>query len=248
MNENIAEYVKPLVLCVIFAVGSYSLSNFSKHKEGRQSIQVIPKGISNQPNQGNITNHNSKLHNNAITGVLNADGVFSECDKVCVRVPATSANMGPGFDVIGMAVDIWNQYTIEISDKFEIICEGEGEYDIPYDETNLVCVGVKLIFERAGKVIPLLKYHLLNSIPYARGLGSSSAAIVGGLIAGICLTGCDVGIEELMNMATKIEAHPDNIAPAIYGGIRLSLFTSSRWITEKVLSCSCYTTIDKLFL
>ena len=112
--------------------------------------------------------------------------------KVVVRVPATSANLGPGFDAIGMAVDMWSEYTVERSDKFEIICEGEGSQDMPLDESNLVCFGLIAAFEKAGKPVPPLKYILNNKIPYARGLGSSSAAIVGGLVAGLVLAGHQV--------------------------------------------------------
>lgn len=176
------------------------------------------------------------------------DGDDMERNKVVVRVPATSANLGPGFDAIGMAVDMWSEYTIERSDKFEVICEGEGSHDMPLDETNLVCSALKAAFEKAGKPVPLLKYHLVNKIPYARGLGSSSAAIVGGLVAGFVLAGHRVstwGSEELLNLAANIEGHPDNVAPALYGGIQLGIHTGSRWMTERVnippgLQCVCF--------
>jgi GHMP kinases N terminal domain len=110
-----------------------------------------------------------------------------EKDRVVVRVPATSANLGPGFDTIGMALDMWSEFTVERADKFEVICEGEGSHDMPLDETNLVCSSLKAAFKAAGKPVPTLKYTLVNKIPYARGLGSSSAAIVGGLLAGLVL-------------------------------------------------------------
>ena len=144
-----------------------------------------------------------RLHLNA-----NVEDENIERTKVIVRVPATSANLGPGFDAIGMALDMWSEFTIERSDKFEIICEGEGSHDIPLDESNLVVFGLKAAFKRAGKEVPTLKYHLINRIPYARGLGSSSAAIVGGLVAGLVLAGHQVhawGSEELLNMAAEIE-------------------------------------------
>lgn len=136
------------------------------------------------------------------------DESMVERRKVVVRVPATSANLGPGFDTIGMAVDMWSEYTIERADKFEVICKGEGSHDMPLDETNLVCMALKAAFEKAGKPVPPLKYHLVNGIPYARGLGSSSAAIVGGLVAGFVLAGHRVptwGSEELLNLAANIE-------------------------------------------
>jgi homoserine kinase len=175
-----------------------------------------------------------------------ADGI--ERTKVVVRVPATSANMGPGFDAIGMAVDMWSEITVERSDKFEVICEGEGSHDMPLDQTNLVCSSLAVAFKKAGKAVPILKYRLVNRIPYARGLGSSSAAIVGGLVAGCVLAGHRVptwGSEELLNMAAEIEGHPDNVAPALYGGIQLGIHTGSRWMTERVnlppgLQCVCF--------
>jgi homoserine kinase len=147
-----------------------------------------------------------------------------------------------------MAVDMWSEFTVTRADAFEIICEGEGSHDMPLDETNLVCFGVAAAFRHAGKDLPPLKYHLVNRIPYARGLGSSSAAIVGGLVAGLVLAGHQVkawGAEELLNMAADIEGHPDNVAPAIYGGIQLGIHSGERWMTERVnlppgLQCVCF--------
>lgn len=171
-----------------------------------------------------------------------------ERNRVVVRVPATSANLGPGFDAIGMALDMWSEFIVERSDTFEVICEGEGSHDMPLDETNLVCFGLAAAFRKAGKPVPVLKYRLINRIPYARGLGSSSAAIVGGLVAGLVLAGHQVptwGSEELLNMAAEIEGHPDNVAPALYGGIQLGIHTGLRWMTERVnippgIQCVCF--------
>jgi len=107
-----------------------------------------------------------------------------ERNMVKVRCPATTANLGPGFDCVGMAVDIWNELTVTRSDHFEIEIEGEGADSLPKDSTNLVVTGIEAAFKAAGKPVPLLTYKLVNRIPFARGLGSSSAAIVAGLIAG----------------------------------------------------------------
>jgi len=169
---------------------------------------------------------------------------------VKVSVPATSANMGSGYDCVGMAVDLWNEVTVERSDKFELTCEGEGADKVPLDETNLVVVGLKKAFKAAGKPVPPLKYHLKNGIPYARGLGSSSAAIVAGLLAGLCLTGHRLevqGKEELLQLACEIEGHPDNVAPCMYGGIQLSVYSErdKRYKTERLpvpheLICVCF--------
>lgn len=185
-------------------------------------------------------------------GSVDDDGLHTDTErtKVVVKVPATTANMGPGYDTLGMAVDMWSEIRVERSDKFEMTCEGEGSDDMPKDTTNLVCFGLAAAFKKANKPVPTLKYHLINRIPYARGLGSSSAAIVGGLIAGLILAGHRVsayGSEELLNMACEIEGHPDNVAPALYGGIQIGISEceGGLWMTERVnmppgLQCVCF--------
>jgi len=145
--------------------------------------------------------------------------------------------MGPGFDTIGMALDMWSEVTVSLSDKFELTNEGEGASEIPTDETNLVVVGLKQAFEYAGLKVPPLKYRCVNRIPYARGLGSSSAAIIGGILAGLVMSGHKLqmwGAEELFNIASQIEGHPDNAAAAIYGGIQVGIHTGDRWRSERV--------------
>ncbi len=181
--------------------------------------------------------HNHELKMNSRLQMNLDEEASVERNKVVVRVPATTANMGPGYDTLGMAVDMWSEFTIERADKFEVICIGEGADDMPLDDTNLVCFGVKSAFKVAKKQVPTLKYTLVNRIPYARGLGSSSAAIVGGLIAGLVLAGHRVptwGSEELVNLACEIEGHPDNVAPALYGGIQIGIHAQQRWVTERV--------------
>jgi homoserine kinase len=166
--------------------------------------------------------------------------------NVIVRVPASSANLGPGFDAIGLALDVWSEFAVERSDHFEVTCECETPHDMPLDNTNLVCVGVETAFRYVSKPLPGLRYHLINRIPYARGLGSSSAAIVGGLLAGVVLAGCDTyNTSELLNMAASIEGHGDNVAAAICGGIRLVIRTEQCWKSQPVnlphdLLCVCF--------
>jgi len=161
-------------------------------------------------------------------------------NSVTVSVPATSANLGSGYDCIGMAVDIWNDLTLTRADKFLITVEGDSADLMPTDESNLVVDGVKAAFKAAGiDEVPPLHYHLTQRIPFARGLGSSSAAIVAGLLAGLTLVGHKLDIrgkEELLQLATEIEGHPDNVAPAIYGGIQLGLFSErqQRWMSTRV--------------
>ena len=248
-----------------FVLGSVVLSRILNGKQQQQSCSyssVLPTAVptpSRAPAKPH--EHEKKMHDRlggsaseeVTEGVSNTaeeaeEEESIERSRVVVRVPATSANMGPGFDVVGMAIDMWSEFTIERSEKFEVVCEGEGSYDMPLDESNLVCFGLKAAFKRAGKPVPVLKYHLVNHIPYARGLGSSSAAIVGGLVAGFVLAGHRVptwGSEELLNLAAEIEGHPDNVAPALYGGIQLGIHTGARWMTERVnippgLQCICF--------
>lgn len=136
--------------------------------------------------------------------------------SVTVRVPASSANCGPGYDCIGLAVDLWTEVTVSRADNFEITAEGEGAAEMPKDESNLLVTGVKAAYETAKKPMPPLKYHVVSRIPYARGLGSSSAAIVAGIIAGLVLAGHRLpvwGSESLLQIAATIEGHPDNVAP-----------------------------------
>mmetsp|Transcript_24551 Transcript_24551/g.48817 ORF Transcript_24551/g.48817 Transcript_24551/m.48817 type:complete len:434 (+) Transcript_24551:86-1387(+) len=159
--------------------------------------------------------------------------------SVTVRVPASSANCGPGYDCIGMAVDLWTEVTVSRADKFEITAEGEGADDMPKDESNLLVTGVKAAYDTAQKEMPPLKYHVVSRVPYARGLGSSSAAIVAGIIAGLVLAGHRLpvwGSESLLQIAASIEGHPDNVAPVIYGGIQIGIHNGTRWITERVPS------------
>lgn len=107
-----------------------------------------------------------------------------------------------------MAVDLWSEVTVTRSDTFEITAEGDGAEEIPKDETNFLVVGLKAAFEQASKPVPTLKYHVVSRIPYARGLGSSSAAIVAGIIAGLVLAGHRLpcwGSEALLQIASNIE-------------------------------------------
>ena len=136
--------------------------------------------------------------------------------SVTVRVPASSANCGPGYDCIGLAVDLWTEVTVSRSEKFEITAEGDGAAEMPKDQSNYIVTGVQAAYDTAKKPMPPLKYHVVSRIPYARGLGSSSAAIVAGIIAGLVLAGHRLpvwGSESLLQIAATIEGHPDNVAP-----------------------------------
>eukprot|EP00759_Apiculatamorpha_spiralis_P035031 PhF_6_TR36050/c0_g1_i1/m.52298/K00872/thrB1; homoserine kinase len=160
-----------------------------------------------------------------------------ERNSVTVRVPATTANLGPGFDVLGLALDIWLELTVTRSEKFSITLEGEGVGMMPMDETNYVVLGVQQSFKVAQKPCPTCSYKIVTRIPFGAGLGSSSAGIVAGLLAGLVLSGKQLPVknhEALLQMATAVEGHPDNVAPAIYGGCQMGLHSQGRWRTERV--------------
>ncbi len=141
-----------------------------------------------------------------------------------IRVPATSANMGPGFDSLGVALELYNYITVEeIESGLEIEILDESANFLPKDERNLVYRCIKDVFDKVGYQPKGLRLTLENNIPVTRGLGSSSAVIVGGLYAGNLLAGNPLSKEELLSMAIKLEGHADNVTPAITGGFTVTV-------------------------
>ncbi len=160
---------------------------------------------------------------------------WTHVDRVTVFSPATTANMGPGFDCIGMAFEMWNELTVERGD-FHVTIEGEGEgaAELPEDSRNLVVTGVEAAFRAVEKELPPLRYTCKNEVPHGRGLGSSSAAIAAGLIAGSALADAKLSIEQIVSLAADLEGHPDNVAPAIYGGCTIGVHDGGQWIINSV--------------
>ena len=142
--------------------------------------------------------------------------------KIKVSVPATSANVGSGFDALGLAVTLYNTVTFEESDRLDISA-ADGTR-IPRNESNLVYRSAKGLFDKVGKKTPPLKIVQTNPIPMARGLGSSSACIIAGLLGANRMLGDVLNTQELLTLATAIEGHPDNVAPALLGGLTSSVF------------------------
>lgn len=136
---------------------------------------------------------------------------------VKITVPATSANLGSGFDSLGLALTMYNTIYIEEYDGIDIASLDDVE--IPTDETNLVYSSAKRIYEIMDKPFKGLKIRQKNDIPMARGLGSSSACLVGGLMGANALLGYPLTKDELINLSAAIEGHPDNTTPAILGGL-----------------------------
>lgn len=150
--------------------------------------------------------------------------------KVSVKVPATTANLGPGFDSLGLALPIYNIVTVEetimpgTGIEINIIDETNEQnvLSIPTDENNIVYKAIELLYNSIGQTPSELKITIKTNIPIARGLGSSAAVIVGGLIAANELLGRPADEAALLSIATEIENHPDNITPAIVGGFVVS--------------------------
>ena len=146
--------------------------------------------------------------------------------KVRVRIPATTANCGPGFDTLGIACTLYNEVELELSgpkDMVEIRVIGDGADSLPTNSRNLVLRSVKTLMERVAAEETGIRLTLFNSIPLSRGLGSSSAAIVGGLTAANALALQPLTQDKLLDIATELEGHPDNVAPALFGGFTISV-------------------------
>ncbi len=148
---------------------------------------------------------------------------------VTVRVPATSANLGPGFDALGLALDLTDEITAEVladDDAIEIEVDGEGAEPgaVPRDSTHLVLRSLVAGLATVGSPVPGLRLRCHNRVPHSRGLGSSAAAIVGGLALARALTPDRArSDEELFEQAAEIEGHPDNVAPAVFGGFTVAI-------------------------
>ena len=153
--------------------------------------------------------------------------------KVSVKVPATTANIGPGFDCMGMALPIYNTITIEetvlpgTGIEINVLATEDSVDDfsiehIPMDENSIIYKAVELLYNSIGQTPSELKINIHSEIPIARGLGSSASVIVGGLLAANELLGRPADEAALLSIATEVEGHPDNVTPAIVGGLCLT--------------------------
>lgn len=137
-----------------------------------------------------------------------------------VSVPASSANLGPGFDAVGLALELRDEITLRTTTgSTRVTVEGEGAGRVPTDDNNLVVKALRLGLDVVGAPQTGIEMRCVNRIPHGRGLGSSSAAAVGGLAAAAALV--EPGAlppEKIFQIATRLEGHPDNAAPAVYGG------------------------------
>ena len=171
-------------------------------------------------------------------------------DSIRVKAPATTANLGPGFDCLGMALDLWN--TLEVisgevapgevnptaadlpGDGQLVEITGHGAGELAADSSNLIYRSMLFLFQEAGQELPPVSLCCHNEIPLARGLGSSAAAIAGGLVAANALSGAAFAAKDLLEMAATIEGHPDNVAAALLGGLQLVLSDECQLYTAPI--------------
>ncbi|MCC8043074.1 MAG: homoserine kinase [Oscillospiraceae bacterium] len=153
-----------------------------------------------------------------------------------LKIPATSANLGAGFDALGLALTFYNYVDMEEAEGC-IIFSGDGT-DIPKDESNLIYHTAKTLYEICGREFKGLKISQINNIPMARGLGSSSACIIAGLMGANALMDNPLSQDELVNLSAEIEGHPDNTAPALLGGIVTAVFDGRcvHWVKQEVFT------------
>lgn len=155
---------------------------------------------------------------------------------VRIRLPATTANLGPGFDCLGMALQIYNEMTLRVDDGRELQIEVRGEHPpgrVPRDERNLAYRSVQRVFELTRRRPPGVSIELNMDVPLVRGLGSSATAIAGGMAAANIMLGSPIPPDALLMEMARMEGHPDNIVACVKGGLTASLVTDQQVIWRK---------------
>ncbi len=152
---------------------------------------------------------------------------------ISVRVPATSANLGPGFDCLGLAVSLYLEVKLNFSNKDDFVYSGLGF--VENTPNNLIHQGFRMAYRKVKRVAPKVCLQAFNPIPLARGLGSSSAALVAGIALADKLLDHELGREAVFQLSAELEGHPDNVAPAIYGGFTVSaLQNNGKYLSQSL--------------
>jgi homoserine kinase len=151
-----------------------------------------------------------------------------------VEVPATVANLGPGFDCLGLALNILNEVEVETQANTAVTVQGEGAEEIPQDASNLVFLAAHRVAREAGHRLPEFSIHCRNAIPLERGLGSSAAAVVAGVLIGDRVLGTRFGADRLLEMAIDVEGHADNVAACLRGGLVIAYRGEVGWRAERL--------------
>lgn len=148
-----------------------------------------------------------------------------------LKIPASSANMGAGFDTMGIALSLYNRMRIEEIPQGIEISAANGAI-VPKGENNLIYRAMRIVFEKVGYTPTGIRIFQDSDIPMTRGLGSSSACIVGGMLAANIISGRQLSYDEIIHLAATQEGHPDNVGPALYGGFCISLTEGNRTIVK----------------
>lgn len=154
-------------------------------------------------------------------------------DMIKIRVPASSANLGPGFDCLGLALDIWNEIAFEPATQLNYRASGEGAEKLNKGNRNLLTKAYARLHEVCGRKMHGVHIASRNAIPMSSGLGSSAAAIVAGLFGANEILGKPLDTDALLNLATEMEGHPDNVAPALAGGLVVSVMKQDGIIVRR---------------
>lgn len=154
--------------------------------------------------------------------------------RLTVRAPGTVANLGPGFDCLGMALHLADEFVLEVGAEPGVVVEGEGVGELPSDATNLVFRTIAYLAREAGGRVPPFRLTCRNGIPLARGLGSSAAAVVAGLLLGDRLVGARLDANRLLELAVDVEGHADNVAACLRGGLVVAYLSASGWRAESI--------------
>jgi homoserine kinase len=151
-----------------------------------------------------------------------------------VRVPATAANLGPGFDALALALDLWNEIEVDLDASPSVEVSGEGAGELPEDASNLVFRSMAFLAREAGGSLPQVALRCTNRVPLERGLGSSATAVVAGLTVADRLLGTRLDQDRLLEVAVDIEGHPDNVAACLRGGLVLAYLSNAGWRAERL--------------
>jgi len=154
--------------------------------------------------------------------------------NITIRVPATSANLGPGFDSLGLALDLWNETVITLAIEYTVQVNGEGMERLSHGENNLIIQAAQKLAEHVGKRLPPFHVDCINRIPLSSGLGSSAAAKLTGLLGANILLGRPLSKDGILNLGTEMEGHPDNVAPALLGGLIVSTVENGKVFAHKI--------------
>ncbi len=156
--------------------------------------------------------------------------------KIHVKVPATTANLGPGFDALGLALNLWNEagFTDNNNGGITLTVQGEGKDQLPTNAENAIAEAALQIYKLTGKTCNGLRIDCINRVPLGSGMGSSSAAMLTGMLGANAMLGTPMTDEQILKLAIETEGHPDNVAPAMLGGLVASIVYEDRVVSMKL--------------